>query len=628
MANPQVIVEFIAKVDDLKKGFSEAESASESTGSKLKGLGKAAVIAAGAAGLGLLVATLHTGIGEYVDHAKVAAQTGAVLKSTGGAAHVTAKHIDDLAHSLLEKSGVDDEVIQSGENVLLTFKNIRNEAGKGNDIFDQATKATLDLSTALGKDMQSSAILVGKALNDPVKGMGALRRVGVSFTKGQEKAIKQMVKTGDTMGAQKAILKELHSEFGGSADAAGKTLPGQLNVLKQNFNNLAGEIVGTVAPAFAAITKFFTANPGLAKAVVLGILALAGAMVALNVALAVTAVITGPITLTMVAIAAGIAAVIAVIILLYTHWQDIFNWLKQNWPLVLGIVLGPFGAIAGAIITHSDEIIGAVKGIFNGVVNVVSGAGTAVIDGVKNAFGGVGSAIGGAFNSVFQSGFNVAKGMKQGLQAGLGGIGSMVWGIVNNIGSAIWHAGSQIFNWGWGMGRKIWDGVTAGLSGVAGSVWNVISGIGGLVWHSLNSVFNWGWSMGRKIWDGFINGLSGIGNAIINALKAPLNWIIGQWNNLKIGAFSINLPGPLPTVHFGGIDLPNLPYLAQGGIVTGPTLAMIGEAGPEMVLPLGQGGAPIEVRVFIGDQELRGMVRTEVITENNRTAQTLLAGLG
>ena len=55
---------------------------------------------------------------------------------------------------------------------------------------------------------------------------------------------------------------------------------------------------------------------------------------------------------------------------------------------------------------------------------------------------------------------------------------------------------------------------------------------------------------------------------------------------------------------------------------------MIGEAGPEMVLPLGQGGAPIEVRVFIGDQELRSMVRTEVVTENNRTAQTLLAGLG
>ena len=50
----------------------------------------------------------------------------------------------------MKKTGVDDEAIPSGENLLLTFTNIRNEAGKGNDVFDQATTATLDLSVALG----------------------------------------------------------------------------------------------------------------------------------------------------------------------------------------------------------------------------------------------------------------------------------------------------------------------------------------------------------------------------------------------------------------------------------------------------------------------------------------------
>ena len=546
MANPQVIVEFIAKVDDLKKGFAQAETASESTGSKLKNLGKVALAAAGAAGLGALVYTLHAGIEEFTDHAKVAAQTTAVLKSTGGAANVTAKHVDELAGALLEKSGVDDEVIQSGENMLLTFRNIRNEAGKGNDIFDQATKATLDLSVAMGKDMSSSAVLVGKALNDPVKGLTALTRVGVSFTAAQKKSITAMVKSGDTMDAQKEILKELNKEFAGSAAAAGKTLPGQLSILKQNFNNLAGSIVQVLAPALGTIAKLFAANPGLAKAVTIGILALAAAMVAMNVALAVTAVVTGPITLTFVAIAAAVDALIAVIVLLALHWQEVFDWLKGAWQSVVGYVTAPFAQIAGDIAEYTSQIVGAVQGIFTSVVNVVSGAGGQVLAGVKNAFGGMGNAIGGAFNSVFQSGYNVAKGMKQGLSSGLSGVGSMVWGMVNNIGSAIWHAGSQIFNWGWGLGRKIWDGVTAGLSGVAGSVWNTISGIGGLVWKSLNSVFNWGWSMGRKLWDGFTAGLSGIANAIINAIKAPINWVIGQWNNLKIGAFTINLPGPLP----------------------------------------------------------------------------------
>ena len=628
MANPQVIVEFIAKVDDLKKGFAQAETASESTGSKLKSLGKAAVVAAGAAGLGVLVATLHTGIQEFTDHAKVAGQTAAVLKSTGGAANVTAKHVDSLAQALLEKSGVDDEVIQSGENLLLTFRNIRNEAGKGNDIFDQATKATLDLSVALGQDMKSSAIQVGKALNDPVKGMTALSRVGVSFTKAQKDMVKGMVKTGDTIGAQKVILAELTKEFGGSAAAAGKTMPGQMNILRQNFNNLAGTIVQTLAPALAVVTKFFIEHPAMVKVLTIAILALAAAMVALNVALAVTAVLTAPISGTFLAIAAAVAAAIAVFVLIYTHWQEIFAWLKANWPLVLGIVLGPFAAIAGAIVTYHDQIIGAAKAIFDGVVNIANTILGPITSIVGNVFGGIGHAISGTFNSVFQSGYNVAKGIKQGISSGLGGVGQAVWNIISNIGSTIWHAASAIFNWGWNLGSKIIDGVRSGLGGIAGAVWGAISGIGGYLWHQLNTVWQWGWSLGRKIWDGILAGISGIASSLYNAIKGPINSVIGAWNNLRIGGFTINLPSPIPDIHFGGIDLPNLPYLAAGGIVTGPTLAMLGEAGPEMVLPLGASNAPIEVRVFIGDQELRGMIRTEVVTQNDRTAQVLLAGLG
>ena len=68
-----------------------------------------------------------------------AAQTNAVLKSTGGIAGVTSKNVDDLAKSMLNLTGIDDEATQGAENLLLTFTNIRNVVGKGNDIFDQAT---------------------------------------------------------------------------------------------------------------------------------------------------------------------------------------------------------------------------------------------------------------------------------------------------------------------------------------------------------------------------------------------------------------------------------------------------------------------------------------------------------
>ena len=163
----------------LNKAFKSAGRSSSKLGGSLKTLGKVAAVGVGAAFAGLAVA-LKAGFDELAESQKVIAQTGAVLKSTAGIANVTAKEVDGLATSLSRMSGVDDEVIASGENMLLTFTKIRNETGKGNDVFDQATKATLNLSVAMGKDMQSSAILVGKALNDPVKGATALSRAGCS----------------------------------------------------------------------------------------------------------------------------------------------------------------------------------------------------------------------------------------------------------------------------------------------------------------------------------------------------------------------------------------------------------------------------------------------------------------
>ena len=127
--------------------------------------------------------------------------------------------VGDLVTAISNKAGYDDEAIQSGANLLLTFTNIRNEAGKGNDIFNQSTRILTDMSTAMGTEPKQAAIQLGKALNDPIKGISALSRVGVTFTDGQKKTIKSLVDGGKTMQAQKIILKELNSEFGGSAAA-------------------------------------------------------------------------------------------------------------------------------------------------------------------------------------------------------------------------------------------------------------------------------------------------------------------------------------------------------------------------------------------------------------------------
>ena len=76
------------------------------------------------------------------------AATEQIIKATGGAANVTAEQVGNLSGRLEAKSGVDDEVIQKSANLLLTFKNVRNEVGKGSDVFDRANVAALDLSAA------------------------------------------------------------------------------------------------------------------------------------------------------------------------------------------------------------------------------------------------------------------------------------------------------------------------------------------------------------------------------------------------------------------------------------------------------------------------------------------------
>lgn len=169
-------------------------------------------------------------------------QTEAVIKSTGGAANVTAQDIDALSTRLSKLSAVDDELVQESNNVLLTFKNIRNEVGEGNDIYDQAAVAALDLSTALKKDLRSSALQVGKAINDPVLGVSALGRAGVQFSQDQKDMIKSLVETGDVAGAQKIVLGELQSQVGGSAEAAGKVQPyKRLAVALENVGEAAGK---------------------------------------------------------------------------------------------------------------------------------------------------------------------------------------------------------------------------------------------------------------------------------------------------------------------------------------------------------------------------------------------------
>lgn len=220
-------------------------------GSSAARMGRTVAIGLGAIAVGG-IAVGKSLIDAATESQKVTAQTEAVLKSMGTAAGVTSKQVADLSTKLSMQSGIDDELIQSGSNLLLTFGKIRNGVGKSNQIFDRATAAALDMSVALGTDMTSASMMVGKALNDPVRGLTALRRSGIQFTKQQEDQIKAMVAVGDAAGAQKIMLSELERQFGGSA-AAQATAGEKLKVIWGNLQEQLGE---KLLPVFNAVASW------------------------------------------------------------------------------------------------------------------------------------------------------------------------------------------------------------------------------------------------------------------------------------------------------------------------------------------------------------------------------------
>lgn len=633
MANPAIVVDFVANTKDLARGFQDVSGRAGGFGSKLKGLGKTAAFAAGSAALGGLVATVKAGIGEYTQATKVTAQTAAAIKSTGGAAHVSVKSIKDLAGAIMSKSGIDDEAIQSGENLLLTFTRVRNEAGKGNDVFNQATRVMADMSTALGQDMKSSAIQLGKALNDPVKGITALRRVGVSFTAAQQAQIKALVASGDQMGAQKLILRELNKEFGGSAAAAGKTLPGQLKILNETFKNFAGELIAKMIPALTAVAGLMLKH----KNVVIGVIAVVAALTVTTLAVTAAtaawnaiqliakgataawtavqwllnaALLANPIGLVIVAVVALVAAFViayktsdtfraivqAAFGAVLNAAETVFNWIKGNWPLLLAIITGPMGLAVLAVVRNWDTIKGAVTAAINAVKSVV-GAGW---DAIRNAS---------------QNAWNAVS------------------GFVKDAAAAVRSALSSLSSWISGFASGIWATVVSKVGGVFDRIGNAAHDAAQAVRDALNNLVDW--------FGGVIDRIGNAASRLANAIKAPINAVLRAWNSIQLQVPSIKIPSIKVGGHkigggsIGGftVSFPNVGLLAKGGVVSTPTLAVVGEgAGREIVTPeallrqiVGEGAAP-QVRVFIGETELRGLVRTEVVDQETGIARALLAG--
>lgn len=188
-------------------------------------------------------------------------QLNAALQSTHDASGLTNKDAIDYAESISKSTPITREAALAGENMLLTFTNIHK------DVFPQTTKAIADMATAMNhgltpnaQELSNTAIMVGKALNDPENGLTRLMRVGVAFTQQQKDQIKAMQDAGDVAGAQKIIIGELGTEFGGRASAAADTFRGKLEMLKNKITDLGVDGIGKLNGHLNDLAKWWTVH--------------------------------------------------------------------------------------------------------------------------------------------------------------------------------------------------------------------------------------------------------------------------------------------------------------------------------------------------------------------------------
>jgi hypothetical protein len=524
-----IAISVLAETAKARQGIDDINGRLGKVGSfaKKAAVGFVAFQAAGGA-----VNVLKNSVGEAIsavrEQDKLLGQSNAVIKSTGGAAGVTASQVVKLSEAMERKSTVDAEVIQNGANVLLTFTKVRNEAGKGNDIFNQGTQAALDMSAALGTSMASASTLVGKALNDPIKGVSALGRSGVQFTADQKKTIASMVETGDQLGAQKIILKELNTQFAGSAGADKFGI--RVKRLKDTFDGwieagvrkgmpIVEQLVGVLETKLpAAISTVTGAADKIAPAFTNGY----------NAIQPVISFLAN--NKTVVAVFVGTIGTLVGIIKVWTLTQAALNIVMTANPI--GLVVVAIAALAAGL-TYAYQRSATFRAVVQGVFAAVSAAaGVAkgiVVGGVRAigaGFRAAGAVIRGAVSLYLLPFRLVAAGARAiwpAVRSALGNVGSAFRGLPAKIKGAVSGAGG----WLKSAGGDVVRGFISGIRGMAGSLVRAIKSyvtdkIPGPVKKALgiaspSKLFR---SFGRFVMQGLTLGITGNAKAPVTAVQA------------------------------------------------------------------------------------------------------------
>lgn len=205
------------------------EEGSAALAASLRKLG--AEVAKTAAEFGAVTFAINAMVRETAEADRVQTQLRVTLESTNGVSGQTIDTLNAQAQALMNVTAFSDEAIGSAQALMLQFTNVRS-------VFAQSIPVVLDLATKMGMDLNTAALLVGKALNAPEKAAASLMRAKILLTKEEEKAIEKFLSLNKIASAQTVILNSLRRVSQGQAENYRNTLGGAIDALKVRFNNL------------------------------------------------------------------------------------------------------------------------------------------------------------------------------------------------------------------------------------------------------------------------------------------------------------------------------------------------------------------------------------------------------
>ena len=590
-------------------------------------------------------------IKAFDEQQKAIAQVEAGIKSTGMAAGFTSEKLQQMA-SDLQKTTLfgDEEILKNATAQLLTFTNIAGEQ------FAKTQEIALDLATRLDGDLKSASIMLGKALNDPVANLSALSRAGIQFSEDQKEVIKSLVETGNLAEAQTIILEELERQYGGSAEAARAAGLGGVEALKNKFSDLSeqiGERLLPVVTRFAEflvglLEKFDKLDEGTKDTIVTFGLVLAA---------------IGPILIFVGRLSVGLAAA--------SKAFGALNLVMRANPI--GIVITILGTLIGVLVYFYNtnlKVRASIKGLFAAAKVYFSG----MADLVLKTFAGIGNIIIGVFTldiDRIKDGFNKSKDaiVKYGTDIGNAFTDAFEKEIAKGMGDAASNAQKELKvdpsllngngNGGQGEGTKkqiepislaqITPSLTpdsintqfslANAFDVPETVFEKIDRLIGKT-NELNEVGSYSKEIWMESMQAMGNELAGgaqsmqeFGNIVKGVLKDTIAGLISKGvaaavsNALENPAIKIN-PAFIPVVAGVAAGLAKtafnslIPEFAKGGLVTGPTVGLIGEgigttaSNPEVIAPLDK------LKQFIGggaqNVVVEGVIKGNDIFLSNR----------